>query len=218
MKKFMKVLFWAVFSFGLVMAVSITAGGLYLSFTEKVDDAARGAQRMAAPVNEIPQIEENEETTLADMIEDALPSVVGISTSAAKAGEASSWYMGSGVVATDDGYIITNQHVIGSGSDKIIVTLYNGSTKEAREIWSDSALDLAVIKIDGGRFSRASFGDAEKLRVGDSVVAIGNPLSMQFERTVTAGIVSAVNRTITIDNNGVSSYMEDLIQTDASIN
>lgn len=218
MKKFMKVLFWAVFSFGLVTAVSITAGGLYLTFTQKVDDEAEANTRLSAEVGEVTSIDMPEQSTLSDMIEDVLPSVVGISTSASKSGESSSWYMGSGVIATEDGYIITNQHVIGDGTDKIVVTLYNGATKEAREIWSDSVLDLAVIKIDGGRFSKAVLGDAEKLRVGESVIAIGNPLSMQFERTVTAGIVSALNRTITIDSNGISGYMEDLIQTDASIN
>ncbi len=218
MRKIMKVLFWAVFSFGLVAAAGITAGGLYITLADRVNDQADANTRVAAEVGEVAPIDATEEPTLSDVIEEALPSVVGISTAPAKGAAGASWYMGSGVIATDDGYIITNQHVIGSGAEKIVVTLYNGATKEAREIWSDSALDLAVIKVDGGRFTKAALGDAEKLRVGESVIAIGNPLSMQFERTVTAGIVSALNRTITIDTDGVSGNMEDLIQTDASIN
>lgn len=205
------------FSFGLLTAAGITAGGLYLSFNDSVEGAAQQGRRLAAESHEIPPVTAEEDVrTLADVIEDALPSVVGISTSMAEDG-GSTWYMGSGVIATGNGYIITNQHVIG-GSNEIVVTLYNGTTRSARKIWSDSALDLAVIKIEGDKYVSATLGDAEKLRVGESVVAIGNPLSMQFERTVTAGIVSALNRTITVDNSGVPGYMEDLIQTDASIN
>ncbi len=216
MKKIAKVCFWVIFSFGLLMAAGITAGGLYLSFSERVGEAAREGQRLAAQTDEIPPVVEEEKTGgLEDMIESVMPSVVGISGAAG--GDASAWNMGSGVVATENGYIITNQHVVG-GSDEIVVTLYNGATRKARMIWSDSALDLAVIKIDGERFTAAELGEAEKLRVGESVVAIGNPLSMQFERTVTAGIVSATGRTITVDNGGVPGTMEDLIQTDASIN
>ncbi len=216
MKKFAKVCFWVIFSFGLLMAAGITAGGLYLSFNERVDEAAREGQRLAAQsVGIPPAVEEEEPDSMADMIETVLPSVVGISGAAGS--DASVWNMGSGVVATENGYIITNQHVVG-GSDEIVVTLYSGATRKARKIWSDSSLDLAVIKIDGERFTAAELGEAEKLRVGENVVAIGNPLSMQFERTVTAGIVSATGRTITVDNGGVPGYMEDLIQTDASIN
>lgn len=219
MKRFLRVIFWVVFSFGLVMAASITAGGLYMSFAERVEREAGNGQKLAALVEEIPPVTVERETrSMTDMIEEALPSVVGISTSVADSVGNSNWYMGSGVIATDNGYIITNQHVIGDGSEEIIVTLYNGTTRKAKKIWSDSALDLAVIKIDGERYVSATLGDAEKLRVGENVVAIGNPLSMQFERTVTAGIVSALNRTITVDNGGVQGYMEDLIQTDASIN
>ncbi len=218
MKKFAKAAFWAVFSFGLVTAAGITAGGLYITFTQKVEDDARANTRVAAEGSIVPIASEETEDapTLSDMIEEVLPSVVGVSASAEESGKAV--YMGSGVIVTEDGYIITNQHVIGNGKGKIAVTLYNGTVREAAEIWSDSALDLAVIKINGGRYTKARMGDCEKLRVGESVIAIGNPLSMQFERTVTAGIVSALNRMITVDNDGISGSMEDLIQTDASIN
>lgn len=217
MNKFMKFMFWAVFSFGLVSAVGITAGGLFLAFAGTSAEEEPTPVLTSAGISELPPIETRPETapTLSDVIEAALPSVVGVSSSGPADAAGSTYYMGSGVIATDDGYIITNQHVIGAGSGRIAVTLMSGSTREAREIWSDSALDLAVIKIDGERYSPAALGDAEALRVGDSVIAIGNPLSMQFERTVTAGIISALNRTITVDSSGI---MEDLIQTDASIN
>lgn len=156
-----------------------------------------------------------------DMLEDALKCVVGISSADTSQGvsKKTAWYMGSGVLASNDGYIITNHHVIGARPERIVVTLHNGETLEGKTVWSDSSLDLAVVKIDGNNYPYCKLGDAKSLRVGESVVAIGNPLSMQFERTVTAGIVSALGRSISIENDaGETSYMEDLIQTDASIN
>ena len=86
-----------------------------------------------------------------DMLENALKCVVGISSADGSKGTAgkNEWYMGSGVLATDDGYIITNHHVIGARPERIVVTLHNGDTIEGKTVWSDSALDLAVVKIDG---------------------------------------------------------------------
>ena len=155
-----------------------------------------------------------------DMLEDALESVVGISSAdASSSREDDTWYMGSGVLVSSDGYIITNHHVIGARPKRIVVTLHNGDVTEGTTVWSESSLDLAIVKIDGEGYTCSKLGDAKTLRVGESVVAIGNPLSLQFQRTVTAGIVSALGRNISIENeDGTSSYMEDLIQTDASIN
>lgn len=214
MKNFAKTVFWLFFSFGIVCAAAIIGGGLYMTLVEKTKADEPDSLRLAAETQIVPIADTSHEKTMPDIIENLLPSVVGV-TSAADSD--SSFYIGSGVIASDDGLIITNQHVI-SGGEKIVVTLYNGVTKEAKKIWSDAALDLAVIKIKGNSLPKARLGSVEKLRVGESVIAIGNPLSMQFERTVTAGIISALNRTISVDNNGISSNMEDLIQTDASIN
>lgn len=155
-----------------------------------------------------------------DMLEETLQSVVGVSGAdiADRRGKTTR-YMGSGVIVSKDGYIITNHHVVGARPGRIEVTLHNGSVKEGETVWSDRNLDLAIVKIKGDGYSFCLMGDAKKLRVGESVVAIGNPLSMQFQRTVTAGIISAVGRNISIENDdGTISYMEDLVQTDASIN
>lgn len=173
---------------------------------------------------EVPEAEASEASEREDMLETALESVVGISSAANgpierdRSGTAEEWYMGSGVLVTEDGYIITNQHVVGARPQRILVTLFDGTTTDGKTVWSDPSLDLAVVKIEGGNFKTSPMGDAKKLRVGENVAAIGNPLSMQFQRTVTAGIVSAVGRSINIEANGKTSYMEDLIQTDASIN
>lgn len=166
-------------------------------------------------------ITEKSETSEENMLEETLKCVVGISSADNSKGvtNQTQWYMGSGIIASSDGYIITNHHVVGARPGRIEVTLYNGETIEGKTVWSDSGLDLAVVKIDGENYPFCRLGDAKTLRVGESVYAIGNPLSMQFQRTVTAGIVSALGRSISVENEeGEQSYMEDLIQTDASIN
>lgn len=85
-------------------------------------------------------------------------------------------------------------------------------------IWSDSEIDLSIVKIDKRRLTPVTLGDSDKIRIGNTVYAIGNPIGVDFARTVTSGIISAVDRTIKIKEDGDLSYMEDLIQTDATIN
>jgi len=117
---------------------------------------------------------------------------------------------GSGVIISEDGYLLTNNHVI-EGATEVTVTLANKSEHEASVIGRDPKTDLAVLKIEGsGPFPKAVLGNSEKLRVGESVIAIGNPFGLGH--TVTAGIVSAKGRFI-----GAGPY-DDFIQTDASIN
>ncbi len=118
--------------------------------------------------------------------------------------------LGSGVIISADGYIITNNHVIDE-ADEINVRFANHEEYEAKIIGRDAKTDVALIKIDPKEtLPFATFGDSEKLRVGDWVIAIGNPFG--FEQTVTAGIVSGKGRTL-----GSGNY-ENFIQTDASIN
>ena len=120
---------------------------------------------------------------------------------------------GSGIIASADGYIITNAHVV-DGADSLKVVLYDGSTYEAQLIGSDSVTDLAVIKIDAANLVPATFGSSDDLRVADQVIAIGNPGGMQFSSSVTVGYVSALNRTVTTE----AGYTMQCIQTDAAIN
>ena len=120
--------------------------------------------------------------------------------------------LGSGVIVSEDGYILTNNHVV-TGAEKIRVTLANQKKYEAKVIGTDPKTDVAVIKIDASGLSVARFGDSRKLEVGEWVLAIGSPLSEQLEQTVTAGIVSAKGRS----NVGLAEF-EDFIQTDAAIN
>ena len=134
---------------------------------------------------------------------------------------------GSGIIISEDGYILTNNHVISSESEnnsnnsyyeiseanKITVTLFNDSTEyEATIVGQDEETDLAVIKIDKTDLPKAEFADSDSIKVGEFAMAVGNPMGM--DSTVTCGIISAVNREIT-DSDG-KTYT--LIQTDAAIN
>ena len=125
---------------------------------------------------------------------------------------------GSGVIVTTDGYILTNNHVV-EDADKIEVTVGNGDTKTytAKVIGTDPMTDVAVLKIDAKGLPAATIGDSSKLRVGDIVLAAGNP--MELSQTVTQGIVSAMGRTgMGIVHQGQSAGIENFIQTDAAIN
>ncbi|MBC3797012.1 S1C family serine protease [Acetobacterium tundrae] len=122
--------------------------------------------------------------------------------------------VGSGFILTSDGYIATNQHVASNSVSSMKVSLADGNTYDGKLIWSDSTLDLAIIKIDAKGLPTLQLGDSDNVVVGALAVAVGNPMGLNFERTVTSGIVSALNRSIPLDN-GIA---EDLIQTDASIN
>ena len=117
--------------------------------------------------------------------------------------------LGSGFLISADGYVITNNHVI-DGADSVTVKLANGDEFEAKVVGADAKIDVALLKIKGGNFRSVVMGDSDKLRVGDWVVAIGNPFGL--EQTVTAGIVSAKGRVI-----GAGPY-DNFIQTDAAIN
>ena len=121
---------------------------------------------------------------------------------------------GSGVIIDKRGYIVTNNHVV-EGATSITVSIPDGRTFNATLVGTDSATDLAIIKINGNNLPTASFGNSNAMRVGEWVVAIGNALALDGGPTVTAGVISATGRSITEDS-GATLY--DLIQTDAAIN
>ncbi len=125
---------------------------------------------------------------------------------------------GSGVVVSPDGYILTNNHVAGGKSNRIVVSFADGRNVDGEVVWADPVVDLAAVKVNLTGLTSLPLGDATKLEVGEPAIAIGNPLGLEFQRTVTSGIISALNRTISIETETGSNYMEDLIQTDASIN
>ena len=123
--------------------------------------------------------------------------------------------LGSGVIISEDGYIVTNNHVI-DGADRLEVLLNDNATYDARVIGTDEATDLALIKIDAKGLSPITFGDSETLKIGEWVLAVGNPFG--FNSTVTAGIVSAKARSLGNASHKSQMTIESFIQTDAALN
>lgn len=120
--------------------------------------------------------------------------------------------VGTGVIFTPDGYIVTNHHVLEGGSGCRVI-LENGDSYDARYVGGDSYSDLAVLKIAGRDLPAAPFGSSDALMVGDRVYAIGNPLGVELRGTLTDGIVSAIDRDVWVDNRTMT-----LIQTNAALN
>lgn len=200
------------------------------STTQNTNEEKNQIEQQTAPVSNTNLISlEDYSNTGIYAANKVLPSIVGITVeytinspyygmSMQSTGSAT----GSGVIISEDGYILTNNHVVNTSSNsmfyqisdanKVTVKLYNDNTEyEAKIIGKDETTDLAVIKIDKTGLPAAELGDSSSIKVGEFCMAIGNPLGM--ENTVTAGIISASNRTITSDGKTLT-----VIQTDAAIN
>ena len=168
--------------------------------------------------------EKTQEKNPSDIIETAVKSVVGISklqqsgNSIFLGNSEEKLGLGSGIIVTENGYILTNQHVSGNKYSNCYVTLEDGQVYDGTVVWADSNIDLAIVKIDGNQLDYMQLADSDNIRLAEEVYAIGNPIGIEFQRTVTKGIISGINRTIKIEDTEESSYMEDLIQTDATIN
>lgn len=125
---------------------------------------------------------------------------------------------GTGFVITADGYILTNKHVVSDSQASYTVLLSNGTRQEAQVVYRDPTHDIAVIKINGINFKPASFGDSGNIKLGQTVIAIGNALG-EYNNSVSVGIISGLNRTIEVsDAQGSSETLSGVIQTDAAVN
>ena len=201
---------------------------IYLYYTYKnieIYDSNYETQKTISTVNE--QTVENaieNSKTVSDILEETMESVVGISklknngSSIFSSSDEYSLGLGTGVIVTDNGYILSNEHVTGSKLSTCYITLEDGKKYEGTVVWSDSDLDLSITKIDVKNLKYVSLGDSSKIKIGETVYAIGNPIGFEFRRTVTSGIISSKNRTIKLEEGNSVSYMSDLIQTDATIN
>lgn len=169
----------------------------------------------ANTVLDVNNIDTSKVMTAAEIYAVNVNSTVGITTSVTTnffGYQTTSAASGSGFILTEDGYIVTNYHVIEEASS-IKVTAYSGSTYDATLVGYDESNDLAVIKIDAQGLTPVVLGDSDNMNVGDSVVAIGNPLG-ELTFSLTSGAISALDREVTMSN-GISM---DLIQTDCAIN
>ena len=171
----------------------------------------------------VEEVKENNKT-VTEMISQISNSVVGISkvknsgSSIFSDENITNLGLGTGLIVGENGYILTNAHVSGERYSKCYVTLADGKTYDGNVVWSNTDIDMSIVKINQKNLEVATLGDSNDIKVGETVFAIGNPIGFEFQRTVTSGIISAVNRTIKFEENEQETYMEDLIQTDATIN
>ncbi len=202
---------------GGIFAVGYGVGSGKLGGASKRNAIANLNQNPESGTKLVQTINKGDELSTVDISKKVGPAVVGITSTVNNVmsifGNTTSEGTGSGIIISSDGYIVTNNHVI-DGASKVSVTLNTGDEYEAKVIGSDSKTDLAVIKIKPGvTLTVAELGDSSQIQVGERAVAIGNPLGMEFFGSTTQGIISAINRTINVDNRTMN-----VIQTDAAIN
>lgn len=192
------------FLFCLISVLFLCGGCSSLGFTPQTD--------LDTSVDMTPRkISLSQYASAPEVVENVKSAVVGISASLSNG-----YSVGSGVAIAENGYVLTNHHVV-DGSNQITVYFADMSQAGAKLIWSDSSLDMAIIK-SSKNMPYLDCGNSKDLKVGEEVLAIGTPLTLQFKHTVTKGIISALNRTLEVDSMGGASYLQNLIQHDASIN
>ena len=225
MKKNKKILSKIIIITLILMLIILIGYNLYIMYKNIEITDNYEAQKTALSTNyskTVENVTKNNET-IADMLEQVTKSIVGISKLTDVGGSilnnisSDELGLGTGIIVSDNGYILSNSHVTGEKYSTCYVTIDENKYK-AIVVWSDSDLDLSIIKIMANNLPYVTFGDSKTLRVGEVVYAIGNPIGYEFRRTVTSGIISALKRTIKIDDDNTTSYTSDLIQTDATIN
>ncbi len=202
---------------------------IYLYFTYKNIDIYSDSNYETAKVQStvleqsVENIAENSKN-VADVLDEVNKCIVGISklknngNSIFSNSTEEELGLGTGIIVSENGYVLSNAHVTGQKLSSCYVTLDNGNNYEATVVWADTDLDLSISKINAKNLNYAILGDSENIRVGETVYAIGNPIGFEFRRTVTSGIISAKNRAIKLADGENASYMSGLIQTDATIN
>lgn len=201
-----------------LLGVVLGAVLIYLLFTYFLSPQADLVQPAAEENNVVVSPTRIEEGPgLVAVVEQVMPAVVGVNKHQSLPGETAGVFeeieSGSGVIIAADGYIITNQHVI-EGADRISVVIPGKGSYEAVLIGQDPLTDLAVLKIDENGLKHVVFGDSSQTKVGETVLAFGNPLGY-FQQSVTAGIISAVQRQVRVPG---SDYAYTFLQTDALVN
>ena len=208
----------------LVFIICILSSYIYMKIDvpEQSEDKKQTATTLKTSQT-VEKIKESDKK-ISEIIKKVNNCVVGISK-VREAGESifledgvSQLGLGTGLIVSENGYILTNEHVSGRKYSTCYITANTGKVYTGTVVWSNSDIDMAMIKINEKNLEYATLGNSDEISVGESVYAIGNPIGYEFQRTVTSGIISAQNRTIKLEENGEETYMEDLIQTDATIN
>ncbi|MYL20963.1 PDZ domain-containing protein [Halobacillus litoralis] len=214
---------------GIALSSGILGAALTLGAASQMEELPNASDTVSASQNtveaETEPLSSTSALSTADIAEQASEAIVGVVnltnqqspfTSAEEMTEAGT---GSGViykVEENAAYIVTNNHVI-EGASEVDISLFDGETASAEVIGADALTDIAVLKIEGSYdVEPLAFGDSDSIRAGEEVLAIGNPLGLDLSRTVTQGIVSAVDRTISVTTSA-GEWDLDVIQTDAAI-
>lgn len=214
-----------VLGFFVVVLIGISAYNIWVMYKNIEISSEYEAMKTALSTDYSKNVDKysNSEDLTVDMLEGVTKSVVGISKLSNTGGsilnnvKSDDLGLGTGIVVSSDGYILSNSHVTGEKYSNCYVTVDENTYKGTVQ-WSDTNLDLSIVKIQANDLSYVSLGDSSSIKVGENVFAVGNPIGYEFRKTVTSGIISALNRTIKIDENDNTSYISDLIQTDATIN
>lgn len=200
-----------VFLVSLITALLAGALGGALGYAFAARTATPGGTSLGAAPSAPAGAAQRPPDTLAGVADRLLPSVVTVRVSGDDGAS-----VGSGFVATRDGYVITNDHVVEASSGRATVVFNDGSEAPATVVGTDPESDIAVIKVSRDNLAPVQFGDSDRIAVGDPVLAFGTPLALA--NTVTAGIVSAVDRTIQAGEPGGPVRYYAAIQTDAAVN
>ena len=204
--------FWSYLMVGIVGAV--VGGFLVLGIAPQIfmyrignlplGSSDSGTSSILAPAPVYLNAEDLKDPYAAIMLvaQEVSPSVVGITNQAVMGYDffGREWVRdtgGTGVIISEDGYIVTNEHVV-ANAKSLTVFLADGRSYPATLVGAEKSTDLAVVKIDATGLPKATFGDSDNVKIGQLAVAIGNPLGMEFSRTVTAGIISGVDRILNI--------------------
>ena len=198
----------AVFAASAVTFTGCSAG----TAADTTESSGAAAQQAAAEAS----LSDARNTPVVRAAKTVGPTVVGITNKAV----ARDWFnnpvetegVGSGVIFRSDGYIVTNNHVVANAKE-LNVSLADGRTLKGKLIGTDEATDLAVVKVNAKDLPTATFGNSDNIVVGEPAIAIGNPMGLEFKGSVTAGVISALNRTLSVQDRSFK-----LIQTDAAIN
>ena len=210
----------------LIIIVAISSIFIYDMYIN-IDVYSEGEENQKLGATRISYINENKENSddnITQILEKTIKCVVGISkikntgNSIFLNNSTESLGLGTGMIVSENGYILTNWHVAGNKYSNCYVTLENGIVKSGSVVWADEDLDLAIVKINASELNCITLGDSDNIKIGQKAYAIGNPIGVEFQRTVTSGIISGINRTVKINDENGTSFMDDLMQTDATIN
>lgn len=202
----------------MLVGVALTGAAVGGYAVGREDAAPTAQQQTVEPSTAAAEPVSVSTSSIGDLVEAARPSVVSVRQVVTQegrvGGNSRGQAAGTGFVLSTDGYIVTNNHVIAEG-DGPMVTFADGTTEPATVVAGDPSRDLAVLRVDRTDLVPLAVGDSDELRLGDQLVAVGYALNLNGEPSVTAGILSAKNRTISVPN---GAQLVNLLQTDTAIN